>query len=85
MPAIPKNTPARDITEKITLRITAKMRKRIRALCVDHELDEAEIVRYMLEAGMGLCEKRGIGKLMEQRRAALDALGRPGEKRGRWT
>lgn len=83
MPQKPKNREPRDLSEKLTIRASKAMRARIGELCTRHHLDESEIVRYMLEAGLGVCEKSGIEAVMVERREALDKLHRPGDKRGR--
>ena len=82
MPQKPKNRESRDLSENLTIRASKAMRNRIGELCGRHHLDESEIVRYMLEAGLGLCEKSGIEAVMVERRKALDKLHRPGDKRG---
>lgn len=83
MPQKPKDREPRDLSEKLTIRASKAMRMRIVELCKEHHLDESEIVRYMLEAGLGLCEKAGIEAVMVERREALDKLRRPGDKRGK--
>jgi len=82
MPQKPKHIPSLDLSEKLTIRTSKTFRDRVGALQVKHHLDEAEIIRFMLEAGLGVCEKSGIEAVMVQRRAALDKLHRPGDKRG---
>jgi len=83
MPQKPKNRPAIDLGEKLTIRVSKAFRDRVGDQQVKHHLDESEIVRYMLEAGLGLCEKSGIEAVMVERRDALDKLCRPGDKRGK--
>jgi hypothetical protein len=82
MPQKPKDREPSDLSEKITIRVSKRLRGRIYEQCDRHHLDVAEIVRFFLDAGLGLCEKSGIEAVMIERRAVLDKLRRPGDKRG---
>jgi hypothetical protein len=80
---IPSYKPALEAT--MTVRFSAEWKRRIRDTAARYRIAEAEILRYLLEAGLTTLEREGIGALMTRRDELYyaDALDRAPKPRGK--
>lgn len=51
-----------------TLRISEDMALRATKIADEHRVTDSEIYRFMIEAGIALAEREGLGAVMEMRR-----------------
>ena len=65
-----------DLNEKVTIRISAALKREMVELCERHDFDEALVVRTALEAGIQLAREQGMGKMIEKRGIAAVAARR---------
>lgn len=56
-----------DLNEKVTIRISPALKRKMAELCERHDFDEALVVRTALEAGIQLAREQGIAKMIEKR------------------
>lgn len=54
-----------DLSAKVTIRCSKRSRTRFHAISKKHDIAEAETLRHLLNAGLALAEKKGIGYVME--------------------
>lgn len=69
-------------TEAMTVRFSAEFKKRVVDTCKRHQLTEAEVLRYLLEAGASILDEGGIVALMEARERALNSTDSKTERAG---
>lgn len=60
-----------DLNEKISIRMSVETKGKLRELCRRSDLDEALVVRLVLEAGMGIAQEQGLPAMLEKRAAML--------------
>lgn len=68
-----------DVSERISIRVSKVAKQRIRAICLNEHLDEALVVRVIVEAGISLCEDSGLEGALRSRREFLNSI--PGGKK----
>lgn len=75
-----------DFPEHINIRLSKAMRARIREICQRDQLSEADVARFLLDAGMQIAiEQNGLAKVMAKRSELLagefpPSASKPGRK-----
>ena len=80
---MPLEAPPQSLTEKVNIRVTLKMRVAIGRHCRREDIGEMDMMRYLLEAGLMVAEKRGIAGVMAERSEFLSGEYPPGTRPGR--
>lgn len=55
-----------DISVKFSPRVTRRTKRMVNQICMNHELFEADVLRFCLEAAVTLAEKRGTKWITQQ-------------------
>ena len=71
-----------DLSARVTIRMSKAMRRRVLNICRIEHLEESEVLRYIIDAGMSVAETQGIEGVMRTRRSLLDKMMRE-DSRGR--
>lgn len=70
------------LSVSITFRVDKETRARIDAIASSEVLKDAIVMRMLLEAGLGLCETKGLESVIVTRRAFLQSKKSTGKKPG---